>query len=334
MAYDVKVLRRAIGRLEAQRAEHERLIRDRRSRLYAEIPRLGRIAAELRMCGASIAESIISSPDSAAAIAQAKAKSGELRAERGRLLAAAGYPEDYLDDRPLCEKCGDTGYIGSKPCACLAELYGQEQTAELSDLFRIAPGRFRDFDASLYSDKPFGEYKATPRENIKHKLVYCKKYADSFGAASESIFITGDCGLGKTYLSACIARTVVAAGYSVVYESAFSVAKAMEDERFSHDDELREDIDRLYKCDLLIIDDLGTEMTTSYTVACFYDLINRRLTESKKTIISSNLTTGEIRLRYNPQIASRIDEEYKILFLYGESVRLAAAKKRGEPKTL
>ncbi len=328
MGYDGKIIRRALKKLEDIRFERERSLRLLKQKLYAEIPRLEQIASELRLCGVAIAQSVISAEDSRAAIAEIKARSNALRTERAELLTRAGYPEDCLEDRPACDSCGDSGYVGSTMCECLKELCRVEQTEELSDLFRIAPGRFRDFDLSLYSDKPYGEYPASPRDNIKHKLTYCKKYADSFGPDSESIFITGGCGLGKTYLSACIARTVVAAGYSVVYQTAYAVSRLFEEERFSHDEELGDEISRLYNCDLLIIDDLGTEMTTSYTVAAVYDLINRRLVEGKKTVINTNLTTDEVAVRYNAQIASRIKDEYKILFIYGDSVRSEAAKRR------
>jgi DNA replication protein DnaC len=209
-------------------------------------------------------------------------------------------------------------------CSCLRELYKEEQRKSLSSLLKLGDETFDSFDLNYYDDKPSARTGVSPRRNMEIVYETCVQYAVRFGSRSFNLFMCGAPGLGKTFLSACIARVVSESGFSVVYDTVSSVFSKFEEEKFSRGDastDAKDETRRYRECDLLIVDDLGTEMSTSFTVAALYDLINTRLITGKKTIISSNLTFDELRRRYTPQIMSRIEGEYQVLMFYGADIR-------------
>ena len=155
----------------------------------------------------------------------------------------------------------------------------------------------------------------------------CRRYAQNFSDRAANLLFSGDTGLGKTFLSACIARTVADNGYSVMYESAGHLFSNLERAKFSADEQARKESDRYLACDLLIVDDLGTEMPGQFTTAALYSLINDRLLAGKSTIISTNLTIEEFEKRYNRQIASRLRGSYTRIPFVGEDIRVL--KNRG-----
>ena len=162
---------------------------------------------------------------------------------------------------------------------------------------------------------------------MEKTLQTCRRYAYSFTEKSENLLFSGDTGLGKTFLSACIARTVADRGYSVVYESAGHLFTNLERAKFSGDESAREDIRKYSQCDLLIVDDLGTEMPGQFTTAALYALVNDRLLTGKPMIVSTNLTIDELSRRYSPQILSRLRGSFRRVAFIGEDIRVL--KNRG-----
>ena len=251
-------------------------------------------------------------------------KNMELQEQRRAELVRAGFPENYLDDGYMCADCHDTGYIGTKMCDCLTELYKAEQRDSLSSLFKLGGETFDSFDLSYYDDIPAPDTGISPRRSMEIIYETCVEYARKFGGKSMNLFFNGAPGLGKTFLSACIARVVAGNCYSVVYDTASSIFAKFEDARFLRADdpeEARAEVRRCLECDLLILDDLGTEMTTAFTVSVLYELINTRLITSRKTLISSNQTLHELHRRYSEQIMSRLEGEYQVLTFRGEDIR-------------
>lgn len=237
-----------------------------------------------------------------------------------RELVLSGFPETYLDDSPSCALCADTGFAGQKICSCLDALYKAEQTKSLSSLFKLGRESFETFRLEYYDDEP-----PPARAVMEGVFKACQSYAKNFGPSSPNLFMSGAPGLGKTFLSASIARVVSERGNSVVYDTFTSILARLEDEKFSRAEDLaavREKTRRYRECDLLIADDLGTELITNFTVSALYELINTRLITEKKTIVSSNLTPDELAKRYSPQIASRLSGEYTVLRFYGSDIRL------------
>jgi len=248
----------------------------------------------------------------------------ELQEQRRGELIRAGFSENYLSDEVMCPKCSDTGYIRTEMCECLYELYKNEQRASLSSLLRLGDETFDNFELSYYDDMPAPDTGVSPRRSMEIIYETCVEYARKFGKKSMNLFFNGAPGLGKTFLSACIARVVAENGYSVVYDMASHIFAQFEDAKFVRTDdqeEARSEIKRYLECDLLIIDDLGTEMTTAFTISALYELINTRLMTCRKTLVSSNLTLHELRRRYSEQIMSRLEGEYQVLTFRGEDIR-------------
>ena len=210
-------------------------------------------------------------------------------------------------------------------CECLRREYNAALTRELSGLLRDDGERFDAFRLDYYGTETDPALGVSPREAMR--LVYdtCRTYAAGFSRSSPSLIFRGGPGLGKTFLSACVAREVAARGFSVAYESAPRALGEFETQRFSRDaaeaDAAAAKVREYLSCDLMILDDLGTEMTTSFTVSALYQLVNTRLTESRQTIISTNMGEGEVERRYGGQIASRLAGEFETLIFAGSDIR-------------
>ena len=323
MAYDGKVMREALQRFEEDKQRRASQTEARRQRIYREIPRLEAIEKELRGTMARImTEALRHGEDPAPALLRIRTENAMLQQERAELLAEHGYAADALEDKPRCALCGDTGYCGGKMCACLQKYYAQEQIKSLSSLLDVGSQSFDTFGLEWYDTKP-GESGRSPRQLMERNLAVCQSYAAHFGEKPENLLLDGAPGLGKTFLSACIARVVSERGFSVVYDTAEHIFSRMEEEKFRSEDSpgAREDVERYLRCDLLIMDDLGSEMVTSFVQSALYQLVNGRLTAGKKTVVNTNLTPRQLGERYSPQVQSRFEGEYRILPFFGEDIR-------------
>lgn len=328
MGYDAAVLRRATQRLEQERKERESHTEELRRRLYAQSPELCDIDRQLKGTILDIiTASLKKGSDPTPALQVIKDKNMDLQVRQAQLLQSLGYPADALDELPTCKKCGDSGWIGTRMCDCLKALCAQEQVKELSKLLDLGEQSFDSFSLDWYSPLPWPGESMSPRENMEFIYELCLNYAQKFGKFYfKNLFLSGDPGLGKTFLSACIARTVAENGFSVVYDTATNLLAQFEEQKFSRDvqegREAQAETRRYLSCDLLILDDLGSEFTTPFVQSALYTLINARLTGAKATVISSNLSMDGVRARYNGQTASRLEGEYRVLRFFGEDIRL------------
>ena len=328
MGYEAAVLRRAAKRLAQRRRQREEEQERRRREICAQLPRVAEIDRELKgTIYQIIAASLREGRDPAPSIKVIRDRNLDLQAEKARLLTEHGWPADALDDKPACPRCGDTGWVGASMCSCLRQLCAQEQIAELSKLLDLGEQSFDTFSLDFYSPLPWPGEELSPRENMEFILEVCSNYARKFGKFYfHNLFLTGAPGLGKTFLSACIARTVSEQGFSVVYDTAVNVFARFEEQKFARDreeaGEAKDETRRYLGCDLLILDDLGSELTTPFVQSALYTLINSRLSADKRTVISSNLSMDQVRQRYTPQIASRLEGEYRVLPFYGDDIRL------------
>ena len=335
MAYDGKVMRRAVARFQEDKQRRSEEFSARKQRLYGAVPRLGEIEREL---GSTLSQIITGAlakgTDPLPAIRVIRDKNLDLQRERMDLLRTCGYPTDYLEEKPACPLCGDTGYNKSGVCRCLQRYYDEEQIRELSKMLDLGNQTFDNFDLDWYSTEPDEKWGRSPRATMEMVYEVCVNYARQFGPDSDNLFLSGAPGLGKTFLSACIARVVSDRGFSVVYDTAAHIFSQMEAVRFRRDEdvsEAAEDVARYENCDLLILDDLGTEMTTSFVQGALYEIVNGRLLNGKKTIISSNLTGAKIGKRYSVQVQSRLDGEYKTLYFLGQDIRALKKERAGNP---
>ena len=321
MAYSAEVLKRARARLAEARADRESENRQHLEEAYDRVPRLREIDKQLRVTMAMAAQAVFASGgDVQEAMNAAKEKNLALQEERRQLLSAH-FEEGYLDEAPICDRCGGTGYMGSTMCECLTELCRQEQKKELTFL-SAGQERFEQFRADYYPDRIDPTYGVSIRTIMEKTFQTCKRYAFSFSDKSPNLLFSGDTGLGKTFLSACIARTVADTGHSVVYESAGHLFSKLERAKFEGSEEARQDAAKYTACDLLIVDDLGTEMAGQFVTSALYTLINDRLLERKPTIISTNLTVEDLTRRYSPQIVSRLRGSYVRVPFLGDDIRV------------
>ena len=322
MAYSADVVRRARRVLESQKADHESRQQARLQEVYEALPRIREIDMLLRSSMVAAAQAAFLG--GANTMEQVKQANLALQAERKALILSK-FSAEYAEEKPLCERCGGSGYIGATMCACLAEICRQEQKKELS-LLACGEHRFGDFRLEYYPETIDPQYGVSPRVVMGRILSICQKYAAGFTPAAGNLLFNGSTGLGKTMLSACIATEVAEKGYSVAYETAAHLFKKLEDNHFRPDEESAEAVKKLNTCDLLIIDDLGTELPGNFTVAALYTLLNDRLLSGKPMIISTNLNIDEIRARYSPQIASRLEGSFQLLPFVGNDIRVLKNK--------
>lgn len=321
MAYSEQVLRRARARLEQAKLEHERENEAHLRAAYQRFPRLEEIDRELRLTMTQLVSAALRQGASPS-LEEIKERNLALQREREWILEAGEFEEDYLDNPPLCKKCGGRGYEGAQMCSCLRELCRQEQKKELTSLLGMGKESFDSFRLDVYPDAYNSRLGVSPRKLMQSNFNICRKYAQNFSANSGSLLFSGATGLGKTFLSACIARQVAENGYSVVYETAIRLFADFESEKFGPQrDEPGSLTQKYLDCDLLIIDDLGTEMTTQFTISALYTVINSRMMENRATIISTNLADTELEGRYSPQIASRLIGTYRLVQFAGEDIR-------------
>ena len=322
MAYDGVIMQRALARFDQARQRRAAEMEQRRRMLYARQPRLEEIERTLRgTMSRIVAAAAKKGEDPLPAIRALRDENLALQQERAQLLTELGYPADYLEDKPACPLCGDTGYDKKGVCRCLRQYYAREQLQELSRLLPLGEARFETFRFDLYDSTEWEGYGISPRANMERNFDVCRDFACQFSRGGGDLLLSGGTGLGKTFLSACIARVVSENGFSVVYDTAASVFSRFEDAKFRRDDGGSEDADRCMKCDLLILDDLGTEMTTAFVQSALYQIVNGRLMEKRATIISTNLAPEELGQRYGAAILSRIEGGYEILPFFGEDIR-------------
>ena len=321
MGYSAEVMRRARARLAAAKADRDSENQQHLAQAYESVPRLKEIDRQLRLTMAMAAQAaFVRGDDARSAMEEVKEKNLALQQERQQLVQMH-FEEGFLDESPICDHCGGSGYVGATMCECLKELCRQEQKKELTFL-NVGRENFEQFHLDYYPDRNDPKLGINIRSVMEKTFQTCRKYAYSFTEKSGNLLFSGDTGLGKTFLSACIARTVADRGYSVVYESAGHLFSKLERAKFSGDEDAREEVKKYGACDLLIIDDLGTEMPGQFVTSALYNLVNDRLLAGKPMIISTNLNSEDLARRYSPQIVSRLRGSFMRVAFLGEDIRV------------
>lgn len=326
MAYSLEVVKRARARLAQAKEDRESENRQHLQEAYAKVPRIREIDMQLRRTMAQAAQAaFLQGSDGRDLMDQIREENRQLQLERSR-LSAEYFEEGFLDDGPICAKCGGSGYVGAAMCECLRELCRQEQKREVS-ILSGGTESFAQFKLDYYSDRVDPNFGASPRTIMDRNLKICRSYAMHFGPNAGNLLFVGNTGLGKTFLAACIARAAADRGFSVVYETASHFFSKLEQARFNPSEATRREADRFLSCDLLIVDDLGTEMPGQFVTAALYSVLDDRLMAGKPMVISTNLNVEEVGRRYSPQIASRLRGGFQRLTFVGEDIRVL--KNRG-----
>ena len=334
MPRDGKIMAGALRRFQAAKDRRAALLESRTEEVHRRVPALEALDRRLQGTAAQIVLAAFSDGgDPEAALKRLAEENLALQRERAELLVGAGYPYDYLDDGPACPICQDRGFLPDGAlCQCLAACYTQEQNRRLSKMLDLGNQSFGTFSLSWYSPEPWEGYGRSPLDNMKMALELCQSYARSFPELGNLLF-TGAPGLGKTFLSACIAREVSERGFSVVYDTAGHIFQQFESGKFGRENPFEEDpdreVNRYLNCDLLIMDDVGTEMLTAFVQSAFYRIVNERLTAGRRTVLSTNLPPEELGRRYGEAALSRIRGEYRILPFFGDDIRIL---KRDHPR--
>lgn len=304
--------------LAARREKAERQAEERKNEAQRKIPQLSAIYAELGTMLSRLLRLAADGGDNYEEKSEALYGEYErLIAKKKAYLAAAGFSEDYDLPQYTCKLCNDTGTVDGKTCRCVTEALAKHRYYS-SGLGKLLENQsFDTLDINYYRGTTSGGYSI--HKIMAEVIGYCREYAASFAPGAESLLLIGGAGLGKTHVASSIGKAVIDKGYSVVYESAQGLVDVYEAERFGRSTD--GDTERFTSCDLLIIDDLGTEFLTQYTVSVLFNVINYRLMNGKTTIITTNLGFAEIESNYKERIYSRLRGEYKPLVFCGEDIR-------------
>lgn len=279
----------------------------RRDEIYTALPEVKTYDRQMLL----LSRSLVGAGDVAASILSEIEYYAKKREDA---LIAAGYPKDYTNPPYECPICSDTGYKGIEMCGCMKKRIRLE-SLKISGLGKLAQNQ-------SFDNFSFDYYVGADRERAIHNFESLKDFSLSFNAQdSENFLLIGGTGLGKTHLSTSLAKVIIERGYNVVYTTAIRMFDVFEKKRFSQSTQNKDSTDKFFDCDLLIIDDLGCEMSTQFTVSTLYDLINTRLNEGAATVISTNLSGAELRKKYDDRITSRIFGHFIPLTFSGTDVR-------------
>ncbi len=291
----------------------------RKCEVEAAIPEVREINNALASTGAEIAiELAKGSQNIEERINALRDKNLALQEKRAQLLVANGYPADYTKPRFLCEKCQDSGFVGTTICDCFHQEVVKNTIRNSGIGALVDRQSFDNFDLKYYSDDP------RTLSEMKDNLEILREYAEGFTTNRSSVIMMGATGLGKTHMSTAIAKVVIEKGYDVVYETVQNIMSDFEYERFGrgyNTDAEEKKTDKYFNCDLLIMDDLGTELTNNFTVSCLYNLMNSRINNHLPTIVNTNLTHNELRDRYEDRVTSRLMGEFVPIQFVGKDIR-------------
>lgn len=296
----------------------------RRQQIYELIPEVRTIDSELTRTGVNLARIALQGKGNDA-LQQLRATNEQLQQRKQNLIVELGFPANYIDDIAECKKCQDTGFINNTRCTCLRQalITKYYNMSTIGDI--ISKENFDTFDISYYSDTFNPNYNTSPRQRIALIQNACFQFIKNFdsGAGINNIMLTGQAGRGKTFLCNCIAKDVLDANHTVLYVTAPNLFKKVEEFRFNRD-EVTDDyyMDFLLEVDLLIIDDLGTEFSSTVTRSELFNIINSRILSEKRTVISTNLSLSDIADSYSDRIASRIIGNYTSFEVIGDDIRL------------
>ncbi len=314
MSYTNENLAQAKAAAAQRRAQAEADCQSRLARLHAELPELKALDAQFPEIAIKIVAAV-SDKDPKKKIAELKAESEALNARREQILLSAGYKKDYTEPKYFCKACSDTGYVNGKLCACVKK--------ELVRLGYKGSGLGALLESQSFDNFSLEYYTGSDRETMQANLDICRAFADSFGKTKDSLLMIGGTGLGKTHLSTAIARTVIERGFDVQYVMAQNLIADYNAERFrSFSDDSPSKTERYTQCELLIIDDFGTEESTQYSLTVLYNLINTRASLGLSTIISTNLGKDALRTRYSDRITSRLFGQYLPMIFTGKDIRM------------
>lgn len=301
---------------------HRHILEEHKQEVYQKIPRLREIEREIAAVSLQAIRRRLDNSRTSVSYAY-KQEIAALARERRQLLLANGYPEDYLSMQYDCPTCQDTGYVDGQKCQCFRKaavdlLYKQSNLEEI-----LKKENFDSFSFSFYSDTIRNEATGlTARETAEDAVAKAKQFINNFDRRFQNLFLYGNTGVGKTFLSHCIAKELIDQAHCVIYFSAFDLFDKLAKNTFQRESGIADTQKDILECDLLIIDDLGTELTNSFVASALFQCINERIMRKKSTIISTNLSLDQFSDTYSERIFSRITSHYTMIKLIGNDIRI------------
>ena len=313
----------AIMRIYNQRQFQDKYEQDqRREEVYQKVPQIRQIEDEISSQAVRCARKLLDGDTNAKE--ELKQHIEDLREQKEVLLSAFGFPADYMEMHYACPECQDTGYVDGRKCRCFKKeeirlLYSQSNIEEV-----LLRENFDSFSYEYYDDRVvIPEIQMTVADYMRQVHTWCKEYVENFEKKGGNLIFTGSTGVGKTFLTNCIAKALIDQYKSVIYLSSNDLFDVFSKNKFHYDteEEMKDMYQYILDCDLLIIDDLGTELNNTFVSSQLFYCINERLLRKKSTIISTNLSMTMLRDTYSDRISSRIISQYSIIPLYGDDIR-------------
>ena len=313
----------AIMRIYNQRQFQDKYEQDqRREEVYQKVPQIRQIEDEISSQAVRCARKLLDGDTNAKE--ELKQHIEDLREQKEVLLSAFGFPADYMEMHYACPECQDTGYVDGRKCRCFKKeeirlLYSQSNIEEV-----LLRENFDSFSYEYYDDRVvIPEIQMTVADYMRQVHTWCKEYVENFEKKGGNLIFTGSTGVGKTFLTNCIAKALIDQYQSVIYLSSNDLFDVFSKNKFHYDteEEMKDMYQYILDCDLLIIDDLGTELNNTFVSSQLFYYINERLLRKKSTIISTNLSMTMLRDTYSDRISSRIISQYSIIPLYGDDIR-------------
>ena len=313
----------AIMRIYNQRQFQDKYEQDqRREEVYQKVPQIRQIEDEISSQAVRCARKLLDGDTNAKE--ELKQHIEDLREQKEVLLSAFGFPADYMEMHYACPECQDTGYVDGRKCRCVKKeeirlLYSQSNIEEV-----LLRENFDSFSYEYYDDRVvIPEIQMTVADYMRQVHTWCKEYVENFEKKGGNLIFTGSTGVGKTFLTNCIAKALIDQYQSVIYLSSNDLFDVFSKNKFHYDteEEMKDMYQYILDCDLLIIDDLGTELNNTFVSSQLFYCINERLLRKKSTIISTNLSMTMLRDTYSDRISSRIISQYSIIPLYGDDIR-------------
>jgi DNA replication protein DnaC len=305
---------------EKIRREETKALENRKLEIQNQIPgvfdlesRIGKLCVDLTVSSFKVLENRDEH------LRMLKEKITDLRMRKTELLVSHGYSPEYLALNYHCTKCKDTGYVGTEKCSCykkkLVKIY--YDNSDLKDLLK--ENNFDHFNMEFYPSRRVGEEHESPRKNMEKIVMKSMDFIKNFSSSDENLLFYGSSGTGKSFLSHCIAKELLDRGQFVVYRTAEELIQNLRSIRFENNTGLEEHI---LNCDLLIIDDLGTEQINDFSKTELFNLLNKRLLKRKKMIVSTNYALKELMTIYSERIYSRLFGNFNVCKFYGEDIRV------------
>lgn len=305
---------------------------DRKRSLENRFPEMLAIEQEIKNVGMSIMRKVLANGISREEAArECEKRMEELKQKKYKIYSDNRIPLDYTEPKYECSSCNDTGMLESgKKCKCY-EVQLIEETSEASHMKNLLEVQnFELMDINVFSEEK-NKDGFSQLDIMKSNINVAKEFIEQFNdKRSPSLLFYGETGVGKTFLSSCIAKEILNKGYTVIYKTSSQIIELAKEVTFTNNssNSTKEEYSFLESCDLLIIDDLGTEMTNRFVVSEIYKIINLRLVAGKKVIISTNLNLKELHDLYTDRVFYRLIEGYKMLEFVGPNLRLEKVKRR------